>query len=147
MSNGDDAGMPEERLYEDTILEIFQRKHAIRVLLFMDRAGSAMESEVERNVAKGKITGEILRTFEKVGLVSMRRDKSTNENEHSANIWSVEPKGRGVARKFREAEGIMNGTVYLDEDLDADVNDRDAPEVAFTADGNGDGKRGSRKPL
>lgn len=91
MSNGDDAGMPEERLYEDTILEVFQRKHAIRVLLFMDRAGSAMESEVERNVAKGKITGEILRTFEKVGLVSMRRDKSTNENEHSANIWSVEP--------------------------------------------------------
>lgn len=101
MSNGDDAGMPNERLYEDTILEVFQRKHAIRILLFMDRAGSAMESEVERNVAKGKITGEILRTFEKVGLVSMRRDKSTNENEHSANIWSVEPRGRGVARKFR----------------------------------------------
>ena len=98
-------------------------------------------------MAKGKITGEILRTFEKVGLVSMRRDKSTNENEHSANIWSVEPRGRGVARKFREAEGIMNGTVYLDEDLDADGNDRDTPDVVFTADGNADGKRGSRKPL
>lgn len=142
--------MPEERLYEDTILEVFQRKHAIRVLLFMDRAGSAMESEVERNVAKGKITGEILRTFEKIGLVSMKRDKSTNENEHSANIWSVEPRGRGVARKFREAEGIMNGSICLDEGLDTDGNDRDAPEAMF-ADGedgeDGNGKRGSRKPL
>ena len=147
MSNGDDAGMPEERLYEDTTLEVFQRKHAIRILLFMDRAGSAMESEVERNVAKGKITGEILRTFEKIGLVSMKRDTSTNENEHSANIWSVEPRGRGVARKFREAEGIMNGSICLDEDLDTDGNDRDTPEVVFTTDGNGDGKRGSRKPL
>ena len=147
MSNGDDAGVPEERLYEDTILEVFQRKHAIKVLLFMDRAGSAMESEVEKSVAKGKITGEIRRTFEKIGPVSMKRDKSTNENEHSANIWSVEPRGRGVARKFREAEGIMNGTVYLDEDLDADGNNRDTPDVVFTADGNGDGKRCSRKPL
>ena len=32
--------MPEERLYEDTTLEVFQRKHAIRILLFMDRAGN-----------------------------------------------------------------------------------------------------------
>ena len=145
MSNGDDAGKPEERLYEDTALEVFQRKHAIRVLLFMDRAGSAMESEVERNVARGKITGEILRTFEKVGLVSMRRDKSTNENEHSANIWSVEPRGRFVARKLREAEEVMNGYVYLDEDLDTDVNSRDSPDVVFDAD---DGNRsGARKAL
>ncbi len=41
----------------------------------------------------------------------------------------------------------MNGSIYLDEDLDADGNDRDTPEVVFTTDGNGDGKHGSRKPL
>lgn len=41
----------------------------------------------------------------------------------------------------------MNGSICLDEDLDTDGNDRDAPEIMFADGEDGNGKRSSRKPL